>query len=184
VHPPIDVSSFTANAERGEHWLYIGRLSAYKRADVAVKAFAKTRRRLIVVGEGRERDHLEKIARDNVAFTGRVDEATKRELLASARGFIFPAEDDFGMVCVEALASGAPVVALGKGGAPDIIRDGIDGVLVDEPDDERFAAAVERVESRRWDPQALRTSAHRFDVDRFRTRMREIVASARRRVAA
>ncbi|MDQ2951375.1 MAG: glycosyltransferase, partial [Chloroflexota bacterium] len=153
VHPPVDVGSFDARAERGEHWLFVGRLSAYKRADVAVQAFANTRRRLIVVGEGRERESLEKLARDNVAFTGRVDEATKRELMATARGFIFPAEDDFGIVCVEALASGAPVVALGKGGAREIVRDGIDGLLVDEPDAEKFGAAVERVESRRWDAQ-------------------------------
>ena len=178
VHPPVDVASFEARAERGEHWLFVGRLSAYKRADIAVQAFANTRRRLIVVGEGREREALEKVARDNVAFTGRVDEATKRELMATARGFIFPAEDDFGIVCVEALASGAPVVALGKGGAREIVRDGIDGVLVDEPDPELFGAAVEKVESRRWDPQALRDSARRFDVSRFEARIRAVVQNA------
>jgi glycosyltransferase involved in cell wall biosynthesis len=181
VHPPIEVERFEARADRGDHWLFVGRLSAYKRADVAIQAFANTRRRLIVVGEGREREALEKIARDNVAFTGRVDDATKRELMATARGFIFPAEDDFGMVCVEALASGAPVVALGKGGAREIVRDGIDGALVDEPDPERFAAAVERVEARRWDPQALRASARRFDVPRFNGRVRAIVEDAHRR---
>ena len=185
VHPPIDVSTFEVRADRGEHWLYIGRLSAYKRADIAVKAFAKTRRRLIVVGEGRERESLESIARDNVAFTGRVDEKTKRELLASARGLIVPAEDDFGMVCVEALASGIPVVALARGGAPDIVRDGIDGLLVDEPDDERFAAAIERADTMEWDGQALHASALRFDVSRFGERMRTIVdaAAARGRAA-
>lgn len=181
VHPPVDVGQFEARSERGEHWLFVGRLSAYKRADVAIQAFANTRRRLIVVGEGRERENLEKIARDNVAFTGRVDEATKRELMATARGFIFPAEDDFGIVCVEALASGAPVVALGLGGAREIVRDDIDGVLVDEPDPERFAAAVEKVEARRWDPQALRVSARRFDVSRFEERIRAIVQDAHER---
>ena len=181
VHPPIDVSAFTANAQRGEHWLYIGRLSAYKRADVAVRAFTMNGRRLIVVGEGRERDSLEQLAGNNVAFTGRVDEETKRALLATARGFIFPAEDDFGMVCVEALASGAPVVALARGGAREIVREGVDGTLVGEPDPQDFAMAVERVESEHWDPRLLRASAGRFDVERFRTRMRAIVANARRR---
>ena len=180
VHPPVDVDSFDARAERGEHWLFVGRLSAYKRADVAVQAFANTRRRLIVIGEGRERESLERIARDNVVFTGRVDEATKRQLLSTARGLVFPAEDDFGIVCVEALASGAPVVALGKGGAREIVRDGVDGALVDAPDPERFAAAVEQVEERRWDPQALRASARRFDVGRFQDRIRAIVEEAHR----
>ena len=180
VHPPVDVASCDAGAERGEHWLFVGRLSAYKRAEVAVQAFANTRRRLIVVGEGRERESLEKLARDNVAFTGRVDDATKRELMATARGLIFPAEDDFGIVCVEALAFGMPVVALSKGGAREIVRDGVDGVLVDEPEPELFAAAVEKVESRRWDPAALHESAGRFDVARFQERMRGIVESAHR----
>jgi len=180
VHPPVDVDAFESRAERGEHWLFVGRLSAYKRADVAVQAFARTRRRLIAVGEGRERDALERLATDNVVFTGVVDESTKRELLASARGLVFPAEDDFGIVCVEALASGAPVVALAKGGAAEIVRDGIDGALFAEPDADQLATAVERVERARWDPTALRDSARRFDVSRFRERVAEIVRVARR----
>jgi glycosyltransferase involved in cell wall biosynthesis len=145
---------------------------------VAVRAFTTMNRRLIVVGDGREREALERIAGDTVAFTGHVDEATKRELLASARGLVFPAEDDFGIVCVEALASGAPVAALGKGGAPEIVRDGVDGALFGEPEPEALIAAVERIEGMTWDPQALRASARRFDVSRFRERIRSIVDEA------
>ena len=178
LHPPVDVGSYEARPERGEHWLFIGRLSAYKRADVAVRAFAISRRRLIVVGEGRERDALEKIAPENVVFTGRVDEVTKRQLLASARGLVFPAEDDFGIVCVEALAAGAPVVALGRGGAQEIVRDDVEGRLVPEPDPELFAAAIDHVDARRWDIETLRASAWRFDVSRFQARIRAIVQSA------
>jgi glycosyltransferase involved in cell wall biosynthesis len=180
LHPPVDVDAFEARAERGDHWLFIGRLSAYKRADVAVRAFARSRRRLIVVGEGRERETLERLATDNIVFTGRVDDVTKRDLLASARGLVFPAEDDFGIVCVEALASGAPVVAHDKGGAPEIVRDGVDGALIKEPDAEQLAAVVDRVDAQRWDPQALRASARRFDLPRFRQRITEIVDEAAR----
>ncbi|HEX9494358.1 MAG TPA: glycosyltransferase, partial [Candidatus Limnocylindria bacterium] len=107
IHPPVDVDSFTPAAERGDFWVIVARLSAYKRVDVAVKALNEVGMRLIVVGDGRERASLEHVARDNVTFAGRVDDATVKELLGSARGFIFPAEDDFGIVCVEALASGA-----------------------------------------------------------------------------
>ncbi len=181
LHPPVDVESFSAQAERGDFWLFVGRLSAYKRADIAVRAFAKLGMRLMVVGEGREREALEKMAADNVAFTGRVDDATVRQLLAVARGLIFPAEDDFGIVCAEALASGAPVVALGRGGAFEIVRDGIDGMLVSEPDPEAFAEAVLRVEQRKWDVEELRGSARRFDVSRFRDRIRAIVEEAHAR---
>ena len=182
VHPPVDVDAFTAQRERGDFWVYVGRLSAYKRADIAVRAFARLGMRLVVVGEGRERTALEAIARDrslrplgNIAFAGHLDQATLRQLLSAARGLIFPAEDDFGIVCVEALASGAPVVALDAGGAPEIVRDGIDGALVATADPDAFADAVLRVEQRTWDTEELRRSARRFDVSRFQDRIRAIV---------
>jgi glycosyltransferase involved in cell wall biosynthesis len=185
VHPPVDVDSFVPQRERGDFWVYVGRLSAYKRADIAVRAFARLGMRLIVVGEGRERGALEGIARDtsgrpmgNVAFAGHLDDATLRQLLGAARGLIFPAEDDFGIVCVEALASGAPVVALAAGGAPEIVRDGIDGALVATADSDAFADAVLRVEQRTWSVEELRESARRFDVSRFRDRIRAIVEEA------
>jgi glycosyltransferase involved in cell wall biosynthesis len=178
VHPPVSVDSFSLNEERGDFWLFVGRLSAYKRADVAVRAFNDTGLRLLVVGEGRERAALERIAKENVVFTGRADDATLRSLLASARGLVFPSEDDFGIVCAEALASGAPVVALAAGGVFDIIRDGEEGVLVDVPEARAFAEGVLRAERARFEPKALRDSARRFDVSRFRERVRGIVDDA------
>jgi len=181
VHPPVDVDTFTAQRERGDFWVYVGRLSAYKRADIAVRAFARLGLRLVVVGEGRERAALEAIAGDNIAFTGHLDDGTLRQLLGAARGLIFPAEDDFGIVCVEALASGAPVVALAAGGAPEIVRDGIDGALVSTAEADAFADAVLRVEQRTWDTDELRRSARRFDVSRFRDRIRAIVEEAHAR---
>ena len=179
VHPPIDVDSFTPADVRGDFWVIVSRLSAYKRVDVAVKAFNEVGLRLIVVGDGRERGALEQLARDNVTFAGRVDDATVRQLLGSARGFVFPAEDDFGIVCVEALASGAPVVALGRGGAAEIVRDGPDGALVAEPQPPLFAEAVRRVERAALDPAELRRSARRFDVSRFEPRIRASLDHAR-----
>ena len=179
IHPPVDVDAFAPAAERGDFWVIVSRLSAYKRVDVAVEAFNEVGMRLIVVGDGRERSTLERLARDNVTFAGRVDDATVKQLLGSARGFIFPAEDDFGIVCVEALASGAPVVALGLGGATEIVRDGTDGALVPEPDPHLFAEAVRRVERISLDPQELRRSARRFDVARFESRIRASLDHAR-----
>lgn len=181
VHPPVDVDAFTPQRERGDFWVYVGRLSPYKRADIAVRAFATLGLRLVVVGEGRERGSLEAIARDNIAFAGRLDDPTVRQLLGGARGLIFPAEDDFGIVCVEALASGAPVVALDAGGATEIVRDGVDGALVAQPDPDAFTEAVLRVERQAWDVEALRRSARRFDVSRFRDRIRAIVEESHAR---
>ncbi len=178
VYPPVAVDAYEARSERGDHWVFVGRLSAYKRVEVAVRAFARLRSRLIVVGEGRERDALERIAGENVAFTGHIDDATKRELLATARGFVFPGVDDFGIVMVEALASGAPVVALDAGGAPEIVRDGEEGILVREATPDAFAEAIARADEQRWDPAALRRSARRFDAPRFRDEVRALVQRA------
>src|SRR4029078_9339009 len=100
----------------------------------------------------------EGMGRATSVFASRLDDATLRQLLGSARGLIFPAEDDFGIVCVEALASGAPGVALGRGGATEIVRAGIDGALVAEPDPQQFADAVRRVERAAFDAEALRRS--------------------------
>ncbi|MGH2451184.1 MAG: glycosyltransferase [Candidatus Limnocylindria bacterium] len=178
LHPPVDVDAFTPSAERGDFWLYVGRLSPYKRADIAVQVFDRLGMRLIIVGDGRQRAELERIAPESVFFAGRADDATVRELLGAARGFIFPSEDDFGIVCVEALASGTPVVALAAGGAPEIVRDGLEGALVAVQEVDAFQDAVLRVERTSFDPAALRESARRFDVSGFRERMRAIVDDA------
>jgi glycosyltransferase involved in cell wall biosynthesis len=181
VHPPVDVARY-ATAERGDFWLFApGRLVAYKRGDIAVDVFDRIGMRLIVLGDGRERRDLERRAKDNVTFAGRVDMATVRSLLASARGLIFPGEDDLGIVCVEALASGTPVVAFGAGGAPDIVRDGVDGVLVPTQDVDAFERAVLSVERHPPDPEELRRRALQFDRPRFEERVRAIVDDAHAR---
>lgn len=180
IHPPVDVDAFRPAGERGDFWLAVpSRLVAYKRVDVAIRAFNEVGMRLIVVGDGRERGALERLAKDNVTFAGRVDDATLRQLLASARGLVFPAEDDFGIACVEALASGAPVVALARGGAAEIVREGLDGALVAEPEPQAFADAVRRIERDGVDRTELRRSARRFDVSRFESRIRATVERAR-----
>jgi len=181
VHPPVEVDRFRPG-DRGDFWLFVpSRLVAYKRGDLAVEVFGRLGMRLIVVGDGRERRALERRAKDNVTFAGRVDDATLCDLLGAARGLIFPGEDDFGMVCVEALASGTPVVALGAGGATEIVRDGIDGALVPRPDADAFEQAVLRVEGHPPDREALRRRAREFDRPLFEEAMRAVVAEAHAR---
>ena len=178
IAPPVDLSRYQA-VERGDFWLFApGRLVAYKRGDIAVDVFDRIGMRLIVLGDGRERRALERRAKDNVTFAGRVDDETVRALLGAARGLIFPGEDDFGIVCVEALASGAPIVALGAGGAREIVRDGIDGALVPAADVDAFEAAVLSVERREVDRDELRRRAALFDRPRFEERVRATVERA------
>ena len=182
VNPPIEVDEFAPAETRGDFWVCMpSRLVAYKQAEIAVRAFNEVGLRLIVVGDGRERAALERIARENVTFAGRVSRETIRELLGAARGLIFPTEDDFGMVCAEALASGAPVVALARGGAREIVLHGENGLLVDEAEPGAFAAAVTQVERTGFDAERLRASARRFDRPVFEKRIRAIVDDAVRR---
>lgn len=179
VHPPIEVDEFTPAPVRGDFWVCLpSRLVQYKRADVAVRAFNEVGMRLIVVGDGRERAALERVAKENVTFAGRVSRETVCELLGAARGLIFPTEDDFGMACAEALASGAPVVALGRGGAREIVRHGENGLLVDDLEPEAFAAAVREAERTGFAAEGLRASARRFDRPVFERRIRAIVEDA------
>lgn len=177
VYPPIDVASYQLGEAREDFYLVVSRLVPYKNVDVAVRAVDALGLRLKIVGEGRDRRRLERIASDNVEFLGRQPDATVKELLAMARGLVFPAEDDFGMVCVEALACGTPVIALARGGAPEIVEDGRTGVLFAEPDPELLAAAVRRAEDARFTPAELRAAATRFDAAIFRRRMGAIVAA-------
>lgn len=180
VHPPVEVGRYRP-AERGDFWIFVGRLVAYKRADIAVDVFDRIGMRLIVVGEGRERGRLERRAKDNVTFAGRVDDGTVRDLLGAARGLIFPAEDDLGMVCIEALASGTPVVALAAGGASDVVRDRRDGVLVATGTLDAYEDAVLWVERSALDREEMRRRAADFDRPRFEERMRRVVEEAHAR---
>ena len=175
VHPPVDVGAHPLREERDDFYLVVSRLVPYKAVDVAVRAFNELGLRLKIVGEGRARGRLERMARENVEFLGRQPDAQVWELLAVARGLVFPAEDDFGIVCVEALASGRPVIALARGGATEIVEDGHTGVLFSEPTPDALADAVRRAESMRFDPRELRRAAERFDASIFREKMRRIV---------
>ncbi len=181
VHPPVDVRAFPRLDERDDYYLIVSRLVPYKNVDVAVRAFNELGTRLKIVGEGRARRGLERIASDHVEFLGRQTDAHVRELLALSRGLVFPAEDDFGMVCVEALASGRPVIALARGGATEIVEDGRTGVLFDAPSPEALVDAVRRAEATRFDPAELRRAAERFDASVFRERMRTIVEEEARK---
>ncbi len=176
VHPPVDTEFFTpANvAEREDFYLLAGRLVPYKSPEVAVAAANRHGFRLVVAGEGRMRPELERLAGPNVSFLGRVDRDTLRDLFRRCRALLFPGEEDFGMVPVEAAACAAPVIALGVGGAPDSVMDGRTGVLYPPTGDPiaDLIAAVRRFERESFRPDDIRAQAEQFSVHRFNERMR------------
>ena len=169
VHPPVDVDSFYCKPAE-DYFLAAGELVPYKRIDTLVRWFSRTGRRLKIAGAGPEYRRLRAMAGANVEFTGRVSDAELRELYARCRAFLLPGEEDFGLTPVEALASGKPVVALGRGGALESVP-GFGGVFYDQP--EGLAVAIEQLEvlERSLRPAELQGWARQFSEEEFLRKM-------------
>jgi glycosyltransferase involved in cell wall biosynthesis len=174
IHPPVEVEDFDAEREKDQgHFLWVQRLVSYKRPDLVVEAFRDLPYRLTMVGVGPLEHRLRASLPPNVELRSWVPRDELRALYGVSSGFVHVAEEDFGIAMVEALAAGMPVVALDAGGARDIVRPGLDGVLIDRAEVEQLRVAVRSVAESTWDPAALRGRALGFSRERFLGRMRE-----------
>jgi glycosyltransferase involved in cell wall biosynthesis len=168
VGAPVDVDDITpTDAKDKSMFLWAHRLVAYKRPDVVIEAFRELPYRLVMVGIGPLEQALRKRLPPNVELRGWVSRKELVRLYQEAGGFIHVGEEDFGMTMVEALAAATPVIALDRGGARDIVRPGIDGVLVARPDSGLLRDAVKRVAMQTWDGPALVSQARSFSCGRF-----------------
>jgi glycosyltransferase involved in cell wall biosynthesis len=178
VYPPVAVENFYWH-EPEDYYLVVSELVAYKRVDMAVRAFSLLGRPLRVVGDGPEYQSLKRMATGDIKFCGRVGNAELRDLLARCRALIVPGEEDFGLTPVEALASGKPVVALGRGGTIESVpaADPLGGVFYGEPDETELVRAVERFEhvEAQVRPRELQAWAAQFSEASFLARMQEIL---------
>lgn len=147
IYPPVDVEKFNCVEQKDDYYFVASRLVPYKRIDLIIEAFAQMPdKRLIVAGTGPELDKLKNNFLVNVEFIGYQDEAALKELMQKARAFVFSAEEDFGIVVVEAMACGTPVIALNKGGTAETVIDGKTGILFNEQTVEDIKEAVKRFE--------------------------------------
>ncbi|HLR32055.1 MAG TPA: glycosyltransferase, partial [Fodinibius sp.] len=166
IHPPIEVEHHHKHAQLdfGSHYVTLGRLVPYKRVDLLIEAFNQCpERELYIMGDGNDRERLEQLSSSpNIHLMGYVDEDQKMDILASARGFLFAAEEDFGMSPVEAMAAGIPVVGYGKGGTRDYIVEGINGTFFAEQTPESLLKAVDRFEEMNFDKQEIIRSVEHF----------------------
>jgi glycosyltransferase involved in cell wall biosynthesis len=176
IHPPVAVEEFFHRRPEN-FFLMVAELVPYKRLDYAVRLFARSGRRLRIAGDGPELKNLRKVAGATVEFCGRVPDEELRELYARCRALVVPGEEDFGINMVESLASGKPVIALGRGGALEIVPEG-GGVLYTEPTGESLNRALARFESLEGgvDDVALRASVERFSEARFAEEFGALVA--------
>lgn len=184
IHPPVDVSRFTPARERGDYYVTSGRQLPYKHHDLVVKACTQLGYQLKVFGTGPMHEQLVAAAGPSVEFrTDRFGDASDSELeqaLNNARGFIYAAEEDFGIVQVEALAAGAPVVALARAGTLDIVEDGVSGILFQHQTVEDITAAIEKLEHAAILPATTRRKAKRFEKSLFITKLRKVVNDSSR----
>jgi glycosyltransferase involved in cell wall biosynthesis len=181
VPPPVEVDRLIATPRRpGEYYLAFGRVVPYKRTDVAVAACARLGRPLKVVGEGRALDDARAAAAGNpdIEFVGYVPDAEVPEILAGARALLFPGEEDFGVVPVEAQAAGVPVIAYGVGGVTDSVRDGETGILYKHATIDGLCEAMLRFERLGFAERALRNNARSYSPRRFRTAFTRFLADA------
>src|SRR4051794_40467833 len=180
LHPPVELERFGPVGRRqiGGHYLVLAELMAHKRIDVAVNAFNRLGRRLVVVGDGPELRRLRRLAGPTVTFTGRLPDERVAELLASAQALVVTAAEEFGIAAVEALASGRPVIALGTGGVLESVRPGETGAYYDRDDPDALAEVVAAFDPLSVDPAACLAAAQRFGTGRFQARLRDIVARA------
>ncbi len=176
VHPPVTTDFFRQAPDRKrEGYLVVSALVPYKRVDVAVAAAAKEGLPLTVIGTGPELARLERIARGKVRFLPNASAKALREAYASAKALLFCGVEDFGIVPVEAQASGCPVIALAKGGALETVVDGVTGVLFDSPEPRSLLAAIERREAIGFDRQTLENHAETFSARRFHLELQAVL---------
>ncbi|OYU50588.1 MAG: glycosyl transferase family 1 [Rhizobiales bacterium PAR1] len=189
LNPPVEIAAARADTPRGNYFFAASRLVPYKNIHLIVEAITKAPDlKLVVAGTGPEEARLKAMAGPNVEFKGFVSDAEMRALMAGARAFIFAAEEDFGIVPVEAQAEGTPVIAFGRGGALETVKSdvpGRTGMFFDTPTPEAILASVRRfiAEEAGFSREACRAQAERFSSERFRTELQRLVGEEILRVS-
>jgi glycosyltransferase involved in cell wall biosynthesis len=179
IHPPVDVEQFALQADKEDFYVTASRLVPYKRVDIIVDAFARMpEKKLVVIGSGPELSGIRRKATSNIRVLGQVPNETITDCLRRARGFVFAAEEDFGIVPVEAMACGTPVIAYGRGGVTETVIPGVTGILFPKQTVESLMMAIERFEMSPWNPGQIRAHAEQFSRDAFRRAFRHEIATA------
>ncbi len=178
IHPPVLFEDCRVAESVGDYYVVLARLAPYKRIDLAVRALTRLRRRLVVIGGGRDRERLERLAGPTIEFVGRLPRAEVVRLLSGCRAMLWPGEEDFGLAPVEAMASGRPVIARRAGGVLDTVVEGKTGLFFDRPEAGALAAAVERADEVQWEPLEIRRHAEGFGRAVFESRLQSFLEEA------
>ncbi|MBG0784483.1 MAG: glycosyltransferase family 4 protein [Anaerolineaceae bacterium] len=180
IHPPVDIERFSVSAEKSDYYLALSRLVQYKKTDLIVQAFTQMPdKKLIVIGDGQQMKSLKRIATGNIEFLGFQPDSAVEDYLKHAKALIYAAEEDFGIVPVEAQACGTPVIAFGKGGALETIIHGETGFFFDRQEPDALVQAITDFEAHpALSPEKIRQNAERFSKSRFKTEMQSFIETA------
>lgn len=179
IYPPVEVDKFSPSTKRENFFLIVSRLVSYKRIDLAVNAFNELGLPLVIIGTGPLARRLKKMAQPHIKFIGRQNDNIVREYLSKCRGLIFPGEEDFGITPVEAMASGAPVIACKRGGVLETI-DEESGVFFSEAVPSSLIKAVRDFDKKSFSSERMIEKASRFDKKTFQDRFLNMVEESSR----
>ncbi|MEF3692062.1 MAG: glycosyltransferase [Candidatus Moraniibacteriota bacterium] len=181
INPPVNIENFYVEEDankRGDYFLMVGRLITYKRHDIAIKAFNKLGLPLKIIGRGPEMKKLRKMAKENIEFLGRVEDADLPKYYANCRAFIFPQEEDFGIVAIEAMAAGRPLLAYRGGDIVEHLEEGRTGLFMESQTVSEVVRVIGEFEDKKFDGRYIRGKALKFDKAVFKERIKIFVAEA------
>lgn len=176
VFPPVEVDKFKLERNKKDYYITTSRQVNWKKLDLAVEAFSKNGKKLVLVGGGAEHQKLVELAGDakNIEFIPRISDPLElSKIVAEAKGFVFPSLEPFGIAPIEALATGTPVLAFNQGGAQDYIKDGENGVFFDKQSSSAILKAVEKFEKISFDSEKVSESAKKFSKEDFKKNFEE-----------
>jgi glycosyltransferase involved in cell wall biosynthesis len=165
IYPPVDIDKFEVGNKQEDYYLTASRMVPYKKLDLVVDAFNQMPdKKLVVIGSGPEKEKIKSLAVSNIEIVGHQDRESLKSFMQKAKAFVFAAEEDFGIIVVEAMACGTPVIALNKGGAMESVINGTTGILFDEQSPESIKNAVMQFENRidSFDTAAIRKHSEKF----------------------
>ena len=166
IYPPVDTTKFSYQPAQ-DYFLLVARLVPYKNIDIAIKAFNRLQKKLVIVGSGREESRLKQLAGSTIKFKGQVTDQELTELYQHCQALIMPQEEDFGLVSLEAQASGKPVIALQSGGAVETIINHQTGIFFPEATVDSLVSSVKQFNSRSWNQAFIQAQAQKFDTGIF-----------------
>ncbi len=178
IYPPVNLDFFRPSKNREDYYLAVGRLIPYKRFDLLVSVFNELKLPLIIVGDGPDSNELKKMANSNIKFLGKISDDELKNIYSSAKALIFPQVEDFGIVPLEAMASGTPVIAYSKGGAMESVTEGVSGIFFHEQNEVELKKAIEKFEKMDWNTDEIVKSVNKFSPARFRVEILHFMEKA------